>query len=191
MNGIIRDLGFGRRDARYERGLARIREPHEPDIGKELKLKEQPLLFSLFTRLSMPGRLVRGCLEKGIPLAAPAALGNDVIHAVRVEVNDHGAGLSIIHDRTYGHADNDIVRIGAELVLAAAALTVLGAILLLILEVDERAELLVGLDDHIAALAAVAAVRSSPRNIGLATETHATRPAVACYYFDLDSINKI
>ena len=101
------------------------------------------------------------------------------------------AGLGIVHDRTDRHADDDIVGIGAVLVLAAAVLAVLGAILLLVLEVDQRTELLVGLDDHITALAAVAAVRSSARNIGLAPEAHAARSAVACDYFDLDSINKI
>ena len=89
------------------------------------------------------------------------------------------AGLHVADQRAHGNADDDLLAVGAGLLLAPALLALLGPVVLLVLEVDERAELLVGLDDDIAALAAVAAARSALRNVGLAAECDNAGPAVA------------
>ena len=63
----------------------------------------------------------------------------------------------------------------------------LGAEMMLESIIDERRELGVGLDDDIAAMAAVAAVGSALGNEGLTTERHAAGAAVAA--LDVDAAN--
>ena len=66
----------------------------------------------------------------------------------------------------------------------------LGTKMVLVSVVDERRELRVGLDDHIASAATVPAVGASLGNEGLAPEGHASRAAVAALNIDVGKIGK-
>ena len=139
----------------------------------------------------MPGGLVRCCLEKSVPLASPAAPGDDVRHPVGIEINNHGACLGIVHNSTDGNANDGVFPVSARLFLAAALLALFSIVVLLIPEVDQRSELFVGYKYDIGTLAAVAAVGPAARHVSFAPETNAARAAVTGSHFNFDPINKI
>ena len=85
---------------------------------------------------------------------------------------------------------HDVVAVGAVAVLAHAVAAVLGLEVLLVAIVDQRVEAVDRFDDHVAAAAAVAAVRPAELDELLAPERHAAVPAVAGADIDLGLIEK-
>ena len=78
-----------------------------------------------------------------------------------------------------GTRDRDVLAALAVHLLAHAVLAALGLELLLVAEVDQRVEVLVGLQPDVAAVAAVAAVGAAERDELLAAEADAAVAAVA------------
>jgi len=79
----------------------------------------------------------------------------------------------------HGHAQHFVIAIRAGAVPSRAGTPVFRFLMLLIAIVDQRVEVRGGLDDHVAALAAVAAVRPSEFDEFLPPEADASRAAVA------------
>jgi hypothetical protein len=129
-------------------------------------------------------------LKKAFPLPPLPPLARIPL-AVGVEVHDQPVALRVVYQRAHGHADDDVLRLSAGLLLASALFSALGKIVLLVPEVDERAELAVGQDDDVASFAAVAAVGSAARHIRLAPEADATLPSVARFNVYFDPVYKI
>ena len=83
-----------------------------------------------------------------------------------------------------------LVAVGAVAVLAHAAAAALRLEMLLVAVVDQRVEAVDGLDDHVAAAPAVAAVRAAELDEFLAAERHAAVPAVAGADIDLGLVEE-
>src|SRR5206468_13024120 len=80
---VVGNLGTRGRNTRDERGLARIGEPDQADVGEQLQLEPQEFLFSRLPRLYFPWRPVG---RRGKPCVAkpPAPAARDE-HALRSE----------------------------------------------------------------------------------------------------------
>src|SRR5262249_14568269 len=87
-------------------------------------------------------------------------------------------------------ADNPVHARLAVLVLAAAVLAALGAIVLLVLEVEKGRQLLVGDEDDVAAVAAIAPGRAALGHVRLAAECGDAVPAVAGADIDLGFVDE-
>src|SRR5690606_18835352 len=98
---------------------------------------------------------------------------------VGVDVDDHGAD---------GHDDGHVVAALAVLLLAHAALALLGLETALVAEVDQGVEVLVGLQPDAAAVAAVTTVGAALGNELLPPETHAAIAALACGHGDFNFV---
>ena len=68
---IVGDLGTGRRDPRDQRGLSGVGEPDQPDVGQQLQLEAEELLFATPAGLGAPRCAVGGAHEPRVP--APSA----------------------------------------------------------------------------------------------------------------------
>src|SRR5262245_46151274 len=112
----------------------------------------------------------------GISEAAVAAVCQHHAFAHAVEIGEQGLAILLIDLRADGDLEHGIVAARAVTVLAHAAPAVLGLEMLLIAIVDQRVQALDRLGDHIAALAAVAAIRSAELNELLAAERHTAVP---------------
>src|SRR5688572_6475325 len=99
---------------------------------------------------------------------------------MRGEVADDFIGIDVYHHGADWHGDRVVLATLAVTLLAHAVLAALGLELLLVAEVDEGIEVLVGLDPDIATIAAITAVRAAERDELLATEANAAVAAVAC-----------
>ena len=55
---VVRHFGVGGGDRREQRGFARVRQAHEPDIRDEPQLQPKFALFAGLTLLSVPRRLL-------------------------------------------------------------------------------------------------------------------------------------
>src|SRR5262249_55395383 len=118
-------------------------------------------------------------LERGVAEApvAPACAPRPLSYIG--EVREQGLAVLLVDLRAGRHFEHDIVATRAVAVLAHAAAAVLGLEMLLVAVVDECVEPVDRLHDHVAALAAVAAVRPAPLDEPLAPEPHAAVPASA------------
>jgi len=182
------DPGPGGGDLRDEGGLARVREADEPRVGDHLEFElEGPLL----TRLPLgdgPRRAVRGTLEVRVAAPSPPPLRRDEPLPVLREIAEQLPVGRQAHHRPRGHPHLEVVAVRAGLELPPAVLAPACDEPRPVVEVEERGEVLVRDEDHIPSPAAVAAVRTAPRDVFLPAETHAAVPAVARLDQDLDLV---
>ena len=122
--------------------LPALGKPIEADVGEQLQLQAQQLLFARLARLGTPRRAVGGGDEARVAASAAAALGDEDALALLGEIGEQAqlavVGILLEDERADRHGDLEIVRglagpVGALAVLAAAGLE-LG----MEAEVDER-----------------------------------------------------
>ena len=121
---------------------------------------------------------------------ALAAVRNQQALAVCGEVADDLVGFDVVHDGADRHRDGDVLSALAVHLPAHAVLAALRAELLLVAEVDQRVEVLVGLQPDVAAVATVAAVGTAERNELLAPETDGAVAAIAGGYGDFGFVDE-
>src|ERR1041385_4838842 len=147
---IVADLRAGGRNHGEKRGFARIRLPDESDVGDEfeLELDRPPLPF--FSWLPFARRLVSGRREKGVPLPAAPALGDDD----RLPLFEHFAeqltALQIADDGAERHRQDDVDARLARLVRSLAVLSSLGLPGISIRVIEQRGEIWIAPDEYIA-----------------------------------------
>src|SRR5262249_1139088 len=129
-------------------------------------------------------------LERGVAEApvAPACAPRPLSYIG--EVREQGLAVLLVDLRAGRHFEHDIVATRAVAVLAHAAAAVLGLEMLLVAVVDECVEPVDRLHDHVAALAAVAAVRPAKLDELLAPERHPPVPAIAPPHIPLGFIEE-
>ena len=145
---VVGDLRPRRAHLSDERRLARRRHAHEGRVGHELHLQLDPALLRRLAQLGERGRASGRRHEVDVAAAAHAALGHGDAFAVVREVL---AGGSV-------HARALAVRaaLGFEMVFEAVF--------------DERGQAGIGLDHNVAAVTAIAAVRTALRHMSLAAK---------------------
>ena len=114
----------------------------------------------------------------GVSLAADAAPGHDEGLPVPGQVGQDLAGVGVLHDRADRDGDHDVLRAAAGSVAALAGTAPLGDVVLLVLQVQQGPAAAHGPEDHIPALAAVAAVRPATGHEFLPPEADAALAAV-------------
>src|SRR5215207_1680204 len=176
--GVVGDLGLGRRDAADQRRLAHVREADQRDVGEELELEPQPPLLADLALLGEGGCPPPVGQEPGVAAPAPPALGGDEAVAGRHQVGQHLA-VAVADDRAHRHLHDDVVAPGAVAALTHAVRAVLGATERLVLERQQRGDVVVGDQDDVAAAPPVAAVGTALGHVGLTAERHRAGAAVA------------
>ena len=176
--GVVGDLGLGRRDPGDQRRLPDVRQPDQRHVGHQLQLESQP---ALLPRLALLGE-GRGPppvrQEAGVAPPAPPAPGGQPAVARPTQVGQHLA-VAVLHDGALRHRHLEVVAPVAVLALAPAVRAVGGPPVGMVAERQQGGDVAVGHQPHVAALAAVAAVGPAPGDVGLAPEGDAARAAVA------------
>ena len=186
---IVGDFGLGRGYHRDQGGLAHIGEAYQAYIRQQLELQGDLIFLAGQAGLGKPGDLPgRG----GKMAVAPAAAASLCQH-YRLQgghIRHDASGIGVLDDSAQRHLDDDVLAVPSEAVLAGAGLTIFCGILGLVLEVDEGGEVLVHLEHHIAALAAVTAIGAAGCHILLPVEMHRTIAALTGTDLDFTDIYK-
>ena len=93
---IVGDLRRGARQARQQRGLARVRQAHEADVREQLQLQLEPALLAGQPALGEARRLARGRGEALVALAAAAAARDRGALAVREQLPAAPAEVAVV-----------------------------------------------------------------------------------------------
>ena len=187
---IVRDLRPRRAHRREERRLAGIRQADDAGIGDQLQAQPDGALLARLAGIGVARRAVGRGLEMRVAEAAIAALRQHDAVADLVEVGEQRLAVLLVDLRADRHLQHDVVAVRAMAVLAHAAAAALGLEVLLVAVVDQGVEAVDRLRDHVAALAAVAAVRAAELDELLAPERHAAVPAVAGADIDLGLVEE-
>ena len=110
-----------------------------------------------------------------LPRPPPAARGDDDLLAGAVEVAQDVAAVAVVDDRAGRHGDDEVFGLAAVAVARLALAAGVGAPVLAVDDVGEAVAAGDGADDHVAAVAAVAAVRPALGDVLLAPEATAAR----------------
>ncbi|KCV19716.1 integrase core domain protein [Bordetella pertussis B200] len=159
--GVVGDLGPRVRNAADQRRLAGIGQPEQADVGQHLELHAQAALFAFLAGRPLARRAIGAGLEMDVAHAAGAARGQRDLLVVPVQVEQHLAGIGVVHHGAHRHAQGDVGGRCPVLVRAAAVLAVLGAMQAGVAEVDQGVDIAVGHGIDAAAAPAVAAVRAA------------------------------
>ena len=175
---IWRDLRPRSRNRPEQRRFAGVRIADQTDIRDGLELEADFALLPGFTGLPLARRAVGLRGETRIAASAASAAGDDDLSARFVHIGDHLASGAVGHDGADRHLQRDVRSLAPVQVRAFPA----GAVLRLVVTVvDQRLQALLAvrrLEDHVAAGAAVAAVRAAARNEFFAVEAAAAVAAV-------------
>src|SRR5690606_15410361 len=182
---IIRDLWFGGADFRQKGRLARIRQPYKASVSNERQPQPDGQFLAGLTGISPPRRLGRRRLEVCIARTAVAATRDQRALARLRQIGDQGLLIFGKDLRAGRHLDDAVLSVGAGTVLAHALPAVLRLEMLLVAIIDQRVEVGDAFRPHIAALAAVAAVRPAEFNELLAPEADRAGASVAGLHVNL------
>ena len=181
---VVGNLGTGGAHTRDERGLAHRGKAHERGIGHKLHLELDPVLLGRLTQLGKRGRAAHRRHKVGVAQTAGPTGRHDnalaIVHQVgNLEHRGLRLGIELADYGAHGNFQNQVL---AALAIATGALAVraaLGTEVMLKAVIDQRRQLSIGLDDDIAATAAVAAIGAALGNKCLAPKRHASGSAVA------------
>src|SRR3954470_11590170 len=115
--------------------------------------------------------------------AIAAAQQHDALTRLR-QIGEHGFLVVVEHLRPDRHAQHEVAAIRSGAVRAGPAAAVLRAEMLAVAIVDQRVQIVRGLEDDVASLAAVAAVRPAKLDELLAAKTHRAAAAIAAFQVD-------
>src|SRR5258708_3576993 len=176
---VVGNLRLGGAHRPPEGRFSRVWQTDNARIGNQLEAQPDREFLAGLAGMAMARRTVGRTLEVGIAEAALASARDHRPLSHVGEVGEQGLAVLLVDLRPGRHLQHDIAAVRAVAVLAHAAAAVLGFEMLLVAVIDERIEPVDRLQDHVAALAAVAAVRPAELDEFLAPERHAAVAAVA------------
>ena len=186
---VVADFGLGLADHGDQAAFAHAGKADQPHIRNELQLQADLPLLAGHAGLGKARHLPGGGGKVHIAPAALAALGcNKPLCLAHIRHN--GATLHLADHRAPGHANFQILALTAVLPTASPRLAVLSRIFPFVTKVCQGSQIIVYHKDHIAALAAVTAVRAAGSHILLSMKGHCTGTAVAAFDFDFRNICK-
>ena len=174
---VVGDLGLCPADHAEKGALAHVGEADEPHVREELQLQDHVVPLPREAALGEAGGLPGGGGEVGVAPAALAAAAEDE-GLVSGHVLDDLVCLRVPDQGAPGNPDGEGFAVLAAFALALAVHAGLGRIFALVAEVHEGGEVVVHLQDDVAAAAAVAAVGSPGGDVFLPVEGDAPVPAV-------------
>ncbi len=120
-----------------------------------------------------------------------ATLGNQQTLAMLGNITDLLIGFCIEHHGAGGNTNFQVFAASAGHLLAGAIMAALGTEQALVTEIHQSIQTLVSHQINTATVAAVAAIRTTPRNVLLAPKTDNAMTAVSCFYTNRGFINKL
>ena len=187
---VVGDLGTGLGGHRQQGGLAHVGEAHQTHVSQELQLQQDVPLLAGQACLGELGGLTGGGGKALVAPAAVAAPAQDEGLIVGHIPNDL-LGLGIPDDGAPGDLDDQGCAVLAGAVLACAVAAVFCHVLALVAEVHQGGHAGVGLDDDVAAPAAVTAVGTAVGDILFPVEGHRAVAAGTGTNQDAGGINKL
>ncbi len=182
---IVGDLGTRRTHPCDQRRLTHARESHKRGIRQQLQLELDPPFLARFAELREGGGPACRRGEMPIAPASPATAHDHQALPVVRQVTEHLARLGIAHDGTPRHRQHQVVTVGSVTLGTLAVRPPLRLEVPLVVVVDEGRERVVGLQDHVAAVAAITAVGTAFGHMRLATERRASRATVTRLHMNL------
>ena len=173
--GDLRPRGGDRRD---EAGLARRREADQRDVGDRLELEDDIALPAGRAQQGEAGRLALRVREGRVAESADAAGRGDEAHARLDHVDERLAGL-VLDDGADRHRELEVLAGGAGAVVAHPEPAVAGRAVRRVVVRQQRRDLRIGDEHDVAAVAAVAAIRTGERLELLALHGDAAIAALA------------
>ncbi len=155
---VVGDLGPSARHRSDEARLAGAREADEADVGDDLELEGDRQLVARLTLEGEAGSLALGGRESGVAEPTAATRSDDELGAVTDQVGEDLARL-IAYDGAVGNEENEVFTLAAAAVVARTRSAVGALAVRLVVVVDQRGDVGVDLEDDVAAVSAVAAVR--------------------------------
>ena len=180
--GVGGDLRLRAGHARQQRGLARVREADEPDVGEQLQMQLDRALLARQPALGQPRRLPDGGLEAGVP-APPGAAARERRRLARPH-QVVARPVPAAHLRPGRDGDHERLAVRAMALRALAVPAALGAEVGAPPEALQVAQVVVAAQHHVAAAPAVAAVGPALGHVRLAAERQAAVAAGAGADFD-------
>jgi len=139
----------------------------------------------------MAGSLAGGGGKPGISPAAQSSPGNDESLGFPGQVFENFPRFRVPHDCPPGHRKNEVRSAPPFLIFSFSVLASLGVIMLAVTKIEEGGELAVGFQNHVPALAPVAAVGTSAGNILLTAKTDTTFSSIAGLDEDFHFIDEL
>ena len=160
---VVGDLRPGRGQHGHQRGLAGAGEADQADVGDRLQLQHDVGGIARLAEQREPGGLARAGGQRGVAQAAAAAAGGDVAsHPVRPDrpARTPSSDSTTVPGR---HPQFQALAVGAVLVVTLPGPAVAGLGVRPEVEVQQRVHVVVDDQRHVAAVAAVTAVRAAQR----------------------------
>ena len=188
--GVVGDLRVRRRDGPDEARLPRVRQADQADIGEHGQLQAQSPRFPRLAFGGLARCTVGAGLEARIAPAVEAAMGHEQALLRRHQVPDQLVRIGIISACPGRDADHEIAPGAARALCPGPRLSRFGLEAPLITELDEGVETPLGDQIDAAAIAAVSAIGSAPRDVLLTAETQAAMAAGAGLHLDDRAIDE-
>ena len=188
---IVSHFRLGGGDRTDEGGFAGVRHAQHPDIGQQHQLQLQVAFITRGTHGFLTRRTVNGRFETGVAQTVPAAFRHHQTLTVFGHIAHGLAGALVDNPGADRHFYRHVFTTLTGTVAALAILPTFGAERFFKTVVDQGVQVLVRFQPDIAAITAIAAVRTAFRNILFAAEAYATIAAVTCYDQDRCFIYKL
>src|SRR5262249_24306888 len=153
--GIVGDLGFGRRHTRHERGLADIRYANDAHVGEELELEAYPALLAGASEVSASRSAIRRAREASVASSAASAGGRSQALPRRRQIPEKISRVAPGHHGPERNAEDRVAAAPPVLVGAFAVLTSLGVVVALVVKVEERGDRGISLEEDATTVAPV------------------------------------
>ena len=183
---VAGDLRLRAREPRDQRRLAGVRQPHQPDVGQQLEVQLDEALLAVEPLLGQPRRLPHRAREAPVAPPAAAAAGQRDLLPGRDEVV--AGAVPALDLRARRDADDQRLAVGPVALRALAVPAALRAEVRPAAERLQVAQRVVDAHEHVAAAAAVAAVRPALGHVRLAAERHDAVAATAGANLDLGAV---
>src|SRR5215472_4307715 len=188
---IVGNLGLGCAHRGEKSGFAGVWKADNPGIGDELEPQPNRELDAGLAGIGVTRRAIGRAFEMGIAESAIAAARQHNALFDFGQVGQQRDVILVVDLRADRHFENDIGAVGAVPVLAHAGAAVGRGEMLLVAVIDQRIKPIDRFGDDIAALAAIAAVRTAEFDEFLAPERDATVAAVAGANVNLGLVEKL
>src|SRR5690349_20874412 len=190
--GVIADFRARVRDAVEESRLAGIGKADQASVGEELQAKPEPHFLACFTSLVLARSTVGRGLVAGVSATTHSTFEEDHPLSFACKIGEECAVFVVGEElRPDGNSDDEIVAASARAVRAGTAFAPRRAEVLGVAKVDERIQTRHRLEDDVAALTAVPAIRAAEFDELLAPEADGARAAGTRTDEDLGLVEKM
>src|SRR5262245_55563500 len=169
---MVGNLGRGAAHGPKQRGLARVGQADQSHIRQQLQLQLKRALLPCLSSARLHRRLVGGALEVLVAESARSAPGCDEPLAAVADVGDNLSAARVGNHRSQRDGNFQVRAIATMHRAAHAVAAVLGPIVRMMGQVQQRIDVRIADDDDIPALATIPAVGAAFGNVLLASQAH-------------------